>query len=201
MKYLVLFASILVLHARAIDFVLFEADNCDPDDEQGELCPDYDYNQCCGEFSSSGKLYGAAAVSMGSTAIQNTPTLRGCNEGSQQTVSPCAQIRQSETLGNDPENPGTFPCLSAGAPQSYNGFVVQSIVTSKREEQAVPSSSGLGSHGVGIVVNGTIYGIRHESKAGAMYAQKKDQMTKKERSAFILMHSEVESKVDHWLTG
>jgi hypothetical protein len=204
MKYLALLTPLLVWHVHAITFVLFEDNTCDNlDEEPNNSCIDYDYNECCGMFPTSGQLYGAAAVALGDTPVTNTPVLRAGNvdtaSDAPQPPSPCAQIRQQETY--TPNTDTTFPCLKAAAPQSYNGFLVASIVTSRmgKRQRTLEHLSVPGGNGIGIVENGTIYALKHTSDNYMLYEQKKDGMTAQERRAFVIMHSEQQSKVDLYL--
>jgi hypothetical protein len=133
MKYLVLFTALLVLQAHAVNFVLFKDNTCDSFEDPKYLCQGYGYNQCCGMFSSSGELYGAAAVSLSGTDTENTPVLGACNEGASDGATPCDLIRtQVEYM---PNTDTTFPCLEGPYKMDFNGFKVESIVTgTKREE-------------------------------------------------------------------
>jgi hypothetical protein len=134
-------------------------------------------------------------VSMGATAIQNTPVLRGCNEDPAHPVTQCDNVRQSWTLANDPDNPGTFPCAAAAQPLTYNGYIVNSIVTRRRSEIEVRGPAEVsGGTGWGIVENGTIYGIKDGSETWKEFEARKDAMTTKERRSFIIMNSEVRSE-------
>jgi hypothetical protein len=99
--------TLLYIRTSAIEFVLLEDNDSDTDDDPALTCFDFDYDSRCGSFTTAnpdstitGQLYGAAAVSMGSTAIQNTPTLRAYNEGGH-PVNICASIRASWLLLDD----------------------------------------------------------------------------------------------------
>jgi hypothetical protein len=72
--------TLLVLRTRAINLLLFEDDNCTTEDEPALTCFGATYNTCCGTITTkypdgtvTGQLYGAVVVSIGGTAIQNTP--------------------------------------------------------------------------------------------------------------------------------
>jgi hypothetical protein len=206
MKYLVLFTALLVWHVHAIIFVLFEDNTCDNlDEDPAYTCMDYDYDECCGMFPSSGQLYGAAAVALSDTPVMNTPVLRAGNVDTQpdapQPPSPCAQIRQQEVYTANTDT--TFPCIMAAVPQSYNGFIVESIVTSRmgKRQQNPGHPSVPGGNGIGVIENGTIYALKRTSENYMLYEQKKDGMTVQERRAFVITHSEQQSKVDFYLRG
>jgi hypothetical protein len=51
------------------------------------------------------------------------------------------------------------------------------------------------------VENRTIYGLKDASESFKSYEQKKDGMTREERRAFIIMHSDLQSKVGHHSKG
>ena len=137
MHYFALILSFLAFKAQAIDFVLFEDNDCNPEDPESHVCINADYGVCCGTFTDGNTgLHGAAAVSMGATLIQNTPTLRAYSEGGS-LVAICGQIRASWTLANDLNNSGTFPCGSA--PSGLNFKVTKSSPLS----QVVTVRSGI----------------------------------------------------------
>ncbi|KAJ4364645.1 hypothetical protein N0V83_009241 [Neocucurbitaria cava] len=190
MQYLIFILSLLVLKANAIDFILFDEDDCATEDDPNKTCIDLNYGDCCGTFSTSGDLYGAAAVSTGSTPIQNTPTLRAYNEGGT-PVAICGQIRASWTLANDPNNPGTFPCAVGPAPSTYNGFKVESVVTGGGSRKRGESlGSVVEPNGYGVLENGTIYAVKQNSQLGQLYKEMEGKMTTKERRSFIINHAE-----------
>jgi hypothetical protein len=204
MNNLVLFTALLFWHVRAITFVLFEDNTCDnPDEEPTDTCIDYDYNECCGMFPSSQQLYGAAAVSLGETPVTNTLVLRAGNVDTRSNApkppSTCAQIRQQEVYTANTDT--KFPCLMAAALQSYNGFIVESIVTSRmgKRQQSPERPFVPGGNGIGVVENSTIYTLKHTSENYLLYEQKKDRMTVQQRRAFVIIHSEQQSKVDLYL--
>jgi hypothetical protein len=187
MEYLVSFTALLVLQAHAIDFVLFKDTTCNDFEDEGYLCQGYGYNQCCGMLSSSGELYGAAAVALGDTTAGNTPVLRACNEGAGGVATPCDMIRTQ--VNYTPNTDTAFPCLEGPYGSDFSGFIVQPFVTAtKREEQQAPGYPSIaGSNGIGLVENGTIHGLKEESESFKSYVQKKDGMTREERRAVFFM--------------
>jgi hypothetical protein len=195
------FAALFILpflSTSAIDMILFEDNDCDTPEDPAMTCVDYNYNQCCGSFTTSdpvsGVLFGAAAVNLGSTAAENTPTLRAYNQGGD-PVSICGLIRASWPLEADAENPGTFPCGAAAAPNSFNGYIVVSIVTSKEDEHlGARTGEAIEPNAIGVLENGTIYAIRRDSELGSLYKELAPKMTVNEKRSFIIMYTEIEKR-------
>jgi hypothetical protein len=144
---------------------------------------------------SGSHAFGAAAVTMGTTAIQNTPTLRGCNQDPAHPVTACDRVRASWLLDTNPNYLGNFPCASAGALTSYNSYVVNSIVTARDLETRTVSRVAEGlSTSWGVIANGTIYGIKDGSDIYQDFEARKDAMTVTERKSFIIINAEVVSE-------
>jgi hypothetical protein len=198
------FAALLIILAigtSAIDMVLFEDNDCDTDEDDAHSCIDMDYNECCGSFTTAkpdepvtGVLFGAAAVRMGTTEILNTPVLRAYNQGGE-PVSICSQIRASWPYVDNPDR--TFPCGAAAAPNSYNGYNVVSIVTTKQDGHLGETAGKMVEpNAFGAFENGTIYAIRRDSELGSLYKELRVKMTAKERRSFVIMYTEIEERSD-----
>jgi hypothetical protein len=129
---------------------------------------------------------------MGSTAIQNTPTLRAYNEGGY-PVNICASIRASWLLLDDPSNPGTFPCAAGAVPSVFNGYMVESIASTKRDGLNHTNDKVaiyMAPNAWGTLENGTIYAPQHDSQVGKLYDYLKITITTKEIRSFIITYAE-----------
>jgi hypothetical protein len=73
---------------------------------------------------------------------------------------------------------------------------VESIVTTKRDglkHTNDEAGSVVALKAWGVLENGTIYAVRHDSQGGKLYDNLKVKMTSKEKRSFIIMYAENEN--------
>ena len=129
---------------------------------------------------------------MGGTAIQNTPTLRAYNEGGH-PVDICGSIRGSWTLLNGHSDSGMFPCAAGAFPSVSSGYKAKSMVSTKPDgfdQTNDKEGSVIAPNAWGVLENGTLYAVRHDSQIGKLYHDLQVNMTSKENRSFIITYAE-----------
>ena len=174
----------------------FGDDDCATDEDAAHSCLDVDSFDCCGSFTLAhpdepvtGALFSASAVSLGPTEIFNIPII-GAYEQGYSSVSTCSQVRASWRYVSNPDR--TFPCDAAGAPNTFHGYKVVSVLFTKRDgELSETTGKFVESNAFGVLENGTIYAIRQDSELGGLCKRLMAKMTAKERGFFIIICTEV----------